>query len=76
MTTEQLKLAVKAQTLLEMVENSTDKDFCLQKARECINKLIAEESTSFSISTTNPFNGGSGSLIGKPTYRDSMTINC
>lgn len=40
MTTEQLKLAVKAQTLLEVFEHSDVGTQLLRQAKECIDKLI------------------------------------
>lgn len=40
MTTEQLKLAVKAQTLLEVFEHSDARVQLLRQAKECIDKLI------------------------------------
>ncbi len=54
MTTEQLKLAVKAQTLLEVFENSGDRTSLLQQAKECIDKLIEADKQSGYTITTSP----------------------
>lgn len=52
MTTEQLKLAVKAQTLLEVFEHSDVGTQLLRQAKECIDKLIEEDKPSGYITTT------------------------
>ncbi len=53
MTTEQLKLAVKAQTLLEVFENSDVGTQLLHQAKECIDKLIeADKQNGYTITTT------------------------
>lgn len=53
MTTEQLKLAVKAQTLLEVFEHSDIGTQLLRQAKECIDKLIeVDEKSSCHITTT------------------------
>ena len=46
MTTEQLKLAVKAQTLLEVFEHSDVGTQLLRQAKECIDKLIEADKKS------------------------------
>ena len=46
MTTEQLKLAVKAQTLLEVFEHSDVGAQLLRQAKECIDKLIEADKKS------------------------------
>ena len=52
MTTEQLKLAVKAQTLLEIFEHSDVGTQLLRQAKECIDKLIEEDKPNGYITTT------------------------
>lgn len=52
MTTEQLKLAVKAQTLLEVFEHSDVGTQLLRQAKECIDKLIEVDKKSDCITTT------------------------
>lgn len=56
MTTEQLKLAVKAQTLLEVFEHSDVGPQLLRQAKECIDKLI-EADNKTTITTTPGFRG-------------------
>ena len=51
MTTEQLKLAVKAQTLLEVFEHSDVGTQLLRQAKECIDKLIEVDKKSDCITT-------------------------
>ncbi len=51
MTTEQLKLAVKAQTLLEVFEHSDVGAQLLRQAKECIDKLIEEDKPNGCITT-------------------------
>lgn len=58
MTTKQLKLAVRAQTLLEMMGDAAKKDIYLQKAKECIDEIILEEDATPVISTA--YRGGTG----------------
>lgn len=57
MTTEQLKLAVKAQTLLEVFEHSDVGAQLLRQAKECIDKLIEEDKPSGYITTTPAWRG-------------------
>lgn len=52
MTTEQLKLAVKAQTLLEVFEHSDVGTQLLRQAKECIDKLIETDNQNSYITTT------------------------
>lgn len=54
MTTEQLKLAVKAQTLLEVFEHSDVGTQLLRQAKECIDKLIEVDEKSIYHITTTP----------------------
>lgn len=54
MTTEQLKLAVKAQTLLEVFEHSDVGTYLLQQAKECIDKLIEADKKPNGYITTTP----------------------
>ena len=46
MTNEQLKLAVKAQTLLEVFDHSDVGTELLRQAKECIDKLIKADKKS------------------------------
>lgn len=57
MTTEQLKLAVKAQTLLEVFEHSNEETSLLHQAKECIDKLIEIDKQSGCITTTPAYRG-------------------
>lgn len=57
MTTEQLKLAVKAQTLLEVFEHSGARVQLLRQAKECIDKLIEADTQKGCITTAPGFRG-------------------
>ena len=57
MTTEQLKLAVKAQTLLEVFEHSDVGTQLLRQAKECIDKLIEADKQNSYITIGQGFRG-------------------
>ena len=57
MTTEQLKLAVKAQTLLEVFEHSDVGTQLLRQAKECIDKLIEADKQNSYITVGQGFRG-------------------
>ena len=69
MTTEQLKLAVKAQTLLEVFEHSDVGTQLLRQAKECIDKLIEADKQNSYITVGQGFRGNEINLCPTETNK-------